>query len=469
MSGHSVSPSGQIGADFTAGSIPKLLLRFALPILLAQLLGSAYNMTDLIIIGQFVGRAGTVAVTMGGKLLLLLTNISTGLASGGQICISHHLGEHGHDACLRTHIGTLLSGTMLAAIGFSVLSYTLSPQILRLLQTPAEALDGACTYLRIISFGIPLLFGYNAIASALNGMGDSIRPLILIGAATVVNLTLDLILVGWVQLGITGAAIATVIGQGTAFLASIFILYRGRARTGFDFHPSAFRIHLPCLRQMLRIGVPIAGSQSLTTISQIVVVGFVNRYGLVAAAAYGIADKIVSLLNIASNSMKNASASVIGQNYGAKQYSRVHVTLRTALRYAVPVALLLSVLSLLFPQAFFRLFTPDADVLAMASSLMVYAPAGFLLSSVLCAYGGATIGLGRSDLVFLSGVMDSVVCRLLFCWLFGSALHMGISGFFLGNAIARLGPISIDMLYYYFGGWQSGRKARKSTGHTPKT
>ena len=219
---------------------------------------------------------------------------------------------------------------------------------------------------------------------------------------------------------------------------------------------------------MLRIGVPIAGSQSLTTISQIVVVGFVNRYGLVAAAAYGIADKIVSLLNIASNSMKNASASVIGQNYGAKQYSRVHVTLRTALRYAVPVALLLSVLSLLFPQAFFRLFTPDADVLAMASSLMVYAPAGFLLSSVLCAYGGATIGLGRSDLVFLSGVMDSVVCRLLFCWLFGSALHMGISGFFLGNAIARLGPISIDMLYYYFGGWQSGRKARKSTGHTPK-
>lgn len=446
--------SPPIGLDFTSGSIPKLLITFIIPILLSQTLGSAYNMIDMIIIGHVTGKTGTVAVTMGGKMLILLTNISYGLATGGQIFISHLLGENGHGMKLREQLGTLISATVITSILFQILSMTLARPILSLLNTPAEAFDEALRYLLIVNLGIPFLFCHNSISCALNGMGDSVRPLILIAIAAAVNLVLDLLLAAGLGMGVSGAAIATVAGQFVSFCAAVLILYRRREETGFRFRPSDFRICLPHLKKIAKMGIPVATAQSLTTISQIIIIGFVNGYGIAAAAAYGVADKIISLLNIVSISMKNAASTIVGQNYGARRFDRVQKTLYYSLIIGLPFAAAVSAFCVLCPTAVFRLFSSDADVLNQAASFLYFAPPAFLLSAVLSSFGALTIGLGRSDLVFAGGVLDSFGCRFLFCFLFGVLLDMGVAGFFLGSGLARIGPITIDMVYYFFGKWR---------------
>ena len=456
--------SAQIGLDFTSGSIPRLLLCFTLPILLSRALGSAYNMIDMMIIGHVAGKTGTVAVTMGGKMLILLTNLSYGLATGGQIYISHLLGEHGQGLSLREQLGTLISATVIASVLFQILSMALARPILSLLNTPAEAFGEALRYLMIVNLGIPFLFCHNSISCALNGMGDSVRPLILIAIAAAVNLVLDLLLAAGLEMGVNGAAIATVAGQFVSFCAAVLILYRRREETGFRFRLSDFRLCLPHLKEIAKMGVPVATAQSLTTVSQIVLIGFVNGYGIAASAAYGVADKIFSLLNIVSISMKSAASTIVGQNYGARRYDRVQKTLVYSLFFGLPFAAVVSAICVLYPASVFRLFSSDADVLEQAASFLYFAPPAFVLSVILSSFGAVTIGLGRSDLVFIGGLLDSFVCRFLFCLLFGILWGLGVPGFFLGSGLARIGPITMEMLYYFFGNWRAAPSISKTKG-----
>ena len=182
-----------IGTDFTQGEVMPLLLRFFLPFLLANLLNSIYNTVDTIIIGQFVGSSGIVAVTMGGKMLNLFTNIGLAFAGGGQVLISQLVGAKRREEINAT-IGTLFSEMLGLSVIFAAVTLLLSKRIITWLNTPEEAFESAVVYLRITCVGLPLIFGYNAVSSVLRGMGDSKSPLVFIAIAAFINLVGDLVL-----------------------------------------------------------------------------------------------------------------------------------------------------------------------------------------------------------------------------------------------------------------------------------
>ena len=446
-----------IGTDFTQGEAMPLLLRFFLPFLLANLLNSIYNTVDTIIIGQFVGSSGIVAVTMGGKMLNLFTNIGLAFAGGGQVLISQLVGAKRREEINAT-IGTLFSEMLGLSVIFAAVTLLLSKRIITWLNTPEEAFESAVVYLRITCVGLPLIFGYNAVSSVLRGMGDSKSPLVFIAIAAFINLVGDLVFIIAFRMGAAGTAVATVLGQGLSLLFSLIVLYRRREHFGFDFKLSSFAIDRPKLRVMMRLGYPVALRSCCITITQLVLMGYVNLYGLTEATAYSIGDKIVHLANIFSMAAKQAAGAMVGQNIGAGKPERVKKIVRAAAVITLSAALVLSAVALLFPRAVFGAFTHDGAVLAFAPAFMLISALIFLLSAVMCPYEAVITGTGNAGLSLLGGLLDGVVFRICFSFLFAVYAGMGVRGFFLGDALARLGPILVGGVYYYSGAWKRRKK-----------
>ena len=446
-----------MGTDFTEGSIMPMLLRFMLPFLLASILNSLYNTVDTIIIGQFVGSVGIVSVNMGGRMLNLFTQIGLTLAGGGQVLISQQFGAKRRDE-LNATIGTLFTEMFVISVALAVATYLCASQILHLLNTPEASFSGALSYLRITCIGLPLIFGYNAVSSVLRGMGDSRSPLIFIAIAALFNLIGDIVFILYFHLGAAGTAIATVLGQGLSLVFSVIVLYRKRERFGFDFKLKSFAVDWKKLWIMLKIGFPMTLRALFINITQMYIIRFVNDYGLVESAAYSICDKIIHLTNIFTTSARQAASGMIGQNIGAGKPDRVVTIVRDTATVTLTAAAVLAACSLLFPNTFFGLFTDEAAVMTYARPFMRVAALIYVLGATMSPFEAVVTGTGHSMLGFLGGMLDGVVFRLGFCFLFAFVLHMGVNGFLLGDALARLGPISVSGTYYFSGAWRRRKR-----------
>jgi putative MATE family efflux protein len=443
--------------DFTRGNIPRMVASFTGPLLLANILNSLYNTVDMIIIGRYAGNTGTVAVSLGGKMLMFMTVIATGLSSGGQMLISQQVGAEQKDQIKYT-VGTLFSLLGFISLACAAICLVLSKQIIAWLNTPPESVEAALSYLRITIAGLPLLFGYIAVSSVLRGMGDSKNPLFFIGIAAVLNFVLDIVFIVNFNMGAAGTALATVIAQGLSFIISIVFLYKRRHEFDFDFSLSSFAIDRAKAGIILRLGLPMAAQGGLIQITQLFIISYVNLFGLVQAAAYGIGDKIIHLLNIVQQSMQQGSGAMVGQNIGAGKHDRVKKIVWTILGINISVSVLFSAFLLLFPGVVFILFTKDTAVLGYSHSFMLTTALCLFLSSIMSAFSGVTTGTGNAKLSFLAGFLDGVIFRVTLSFLFGYAMHMEARGFFLGNTMARFGPILVHCTYYFSGAWK--RKKR---------
>lgn len=455
----SASEIKTIGTDFTDGAIMPHLWRFFVPFLLANLLNSLYNTVDTAIIGQFAGGTGIVAVTMGGKFLSLLTYLSTAFAGAGQIYIAQIVGAKAKKELKQT-IGTLFTELFFLSLFLAVLVFAISKPALVWLNTPADSFDQALAYLRITTCGLPLLFGYNAVASVLRGMGDSKGPLIYISIATAVNIAGDLFFVAYLNMGAKGTAIATVLGQGVSLLCAVTSLYRRKTAFGFDFKLSSFRIEKSKLKILLALAWPVAIRVLFISSTQIIILGFVNLYGVSGAAAYSIGDKIYVITNNTTISAKQAAGGMMGQNVGADKPERVQKILKYTLMMTLGFSTVFSAVIVLFPYAVFGVFTQDATVFPYAPTFMWISALSLILSAIMAPYESVIIGTGKSILMFVSGLLDGVVFRMGFTMLFAYGFGMGLTGLFLGESLARLGPVIVGLWYYYSGAW---RKAKKLT------
>ena len=449
-----------MGTDFTEGKIFPMLLKFMLPFLLASILNSLYNTVDTIIIGRFVGSVGIVSVNMGGRMLNLFTGIGLTLAGGGQVLISQLFGAKRRSEFNST-IGTMFTEMIVISVVLGAATLLLAENILRWLNTPEESFAGALAYLRITCFGLPLIFGYNAVSSVLRGMGDSRSPLIFIAIAAVINLIGDVIFIVVFHLGAAGTAYATVLGQGLSLLFSVVVLYRKRDRFGFDFKLRSFAVDWEKLWIMLKIGFPMTLRILFINITQMYMTSFVNLYGLTESAAYSIGDKIIHLTNIFSTSARQAASGMVGQNIGAGRQDRVPIIVRCSAVITLATAVLLSACSLLFPNAMFGLFSDDPAVLAYAKVFMRIACLIYILGGIMSPFEAVVSGTGNSFLGFLGGMLDGVVFRLGFSFLFAFVMDMGVAGFLLGDAMARLGPITVSGTYYLTGAWKRRKRLIK--------
>lgn len=439
--------------DMTKGPVVPELLRFAAPLFVSNALQAVYNLVDMVVVGNYIGKAGMSAVSIGGDILHLLTFVAMGFSSAGQVLIARSVGTGRYDEIKKT-IGTMFTFLLSVSVGISIVCYLLRFSALRWLNTPPAAEKFAMDYLVTCVCGLLFIYGYNIVSAILRGMGDSRRPFLFIAIAAVLNTVLDVIFVKYVGLEVFGAALATVIGQGVSFLTALVYLYCRRESFGFDFRPQSFRIDPPAFRRLLALGVPMAIQSAAINLSKIVLMAWINLFDVTYSALAGIFNKVNTMCGIVSQAFTAAGSTMAGQNLSAGEHRRVNQILLTILVVGLALAAPATAVMLLWPDAVYALFTPDTDVLGAAAVLT--------LPIILNFYGSATRsvafslinGSGRSGLNLAIAIIDGVISRIGLAALLGFALRMDCFGFWMGDALAGFMPLIIGGVFYLSGAWR---------------
>ena len=444
--------------DFTQGNITKQLTVFAWPLLLSNILQVVYSMVDMVIVGNVAGEAGLAGVTVGGEVTSLITNMSMGFASAIQVLIARYIGARENEKIGR-FVGTSSAFLIVFSIAMSILGIAIQTPMLKLMNTPAEAYEGALAYSTVCLLGLVFIYGYNIVSAILRGMGDSKHPMLFIAIAAVMNLILDVIFVIYMDLGALGAALATVISQATSFiLCTVFLVM----------HKSQFELNITrrdffhwdkeMLSDFLKLGMPMAIKFSAISISKLFVNSWINAYGVVVSAFAGVANKLATVGILFSNSMNAAGSTMVGQNIAAGKFGRVRRILLTLLAVTMFFVVIFSLIYALVPEAVIGLFTDSVDVIALAREYIPIAVIMFIGCSPRATLNALMNGSGNSKINFVTAILDSFVVRIGLSVLFGIVMEMGYMGFWLGDAIAGYTPVVVGMVFYLSGSWKKSAK-----------
>lgn len=440
--------------DFTEGNVPGQLVSFATPLFLSSLLQIAYNMVDMIIVGQKLGKVGLSAVSIGGDVSNFLTFVAMGFSNAGQVLISQYLGS-GQREKISRFIGTMSTALMIGGVAVSGICLMLREPILSLMNTPPEAFDEAMRYSTVCMTGMIFIYGYNTVSAILRGLGDSLRPFIFIGVATVVNIVLDVVFVLFMDMGSAGAALATVVSQGLSFIACCVYIHRHKNSYGLTLRRSELiGIDREMLSKLVGLGLPMAIKFASVHFSKLLVNSFINSYGVAVSAFSGIAHKISTFMNTLSNSFNTAGSTMVGQNIGAGKYDRVGKVMKTVFAITTSICTVMSVIIIVFPEQVFGIFTHEADVIEIG---MAYVPIAVLMFYGSAARSGMNAlinGSGNTKVNFATAILDGIVFRIGFALLFGLTLGMKAYGFWLGDALAGFTPLWIGIIFYASGKWK---------------
>lgn len=367
--------------NLTQGSVPKVLLQFAVPFLIANVLQALYGGADLFVVGQYDDSASVAAVAIGSQVMQTITGIILGITTGTTVLIAIAIGAKddrkvaftiGSSVWLFSIVGVLLTLVMLAFHG----------QITELMHTP-EAMADTKNYILVCSAGILFIIGYNVVCGILRGLGDSKTPLYFVGLACVINIMLDFILVGYFHWGATGAAIATVTAQGVSFGIALWFLYRHGFH--FDFSRKDIRLNRNLSKKIMVLGAPIALQDALINVSFLIITVIVNQMGVIASASLGVVEKIIVFAMLPPMAISSAVATMTAQNYGAGLIKRMNKCLASGIGIALVFGVSVCVYSQFLPETLTAFFTKDAAVVAMAAEyLRGYSIDCIIVSFVFC-------------------------------------------------------------------------------------
>ncbi|MBQ5441136.1 MAG: MATE family efflux transporter [Firmicutes bacterium] len=442
--------------DFTSGNVTGRLIKFATPLFLGNMLQVVYNMVDMMIVGNVIGKAGLSAVSIGGDLNNLLTFIAMGFTNAGTIIISQYIGA-GQRRNVGRFIGTFTLSLTSFALVMTVIAALLHVKILEWMNTPTEAYSEAKIYCLTCILGLFFIYGYNAVSGILRGMGDSKHPFIFIAIAAALNIILDCVFVIGLRTGAFGAALATVISQGFSFMAAVVFLARNRARLGFEIDRSCFVIDRTMFMTMLKLGIPMALKSTSVAFSKMFVNSYINSFGVTVSAVAGIGSKLNHMMAQCSNAFNTAGAAMVGQNIGAEKYERVPKILISDFSIMAVVGVFCSVALVLFPNQIFCLFTSDPDVLKVCMEFIPVAVVIFVGSAFRAPANALANGTGNYVVNFAVALLDAIVLRIGLALLLGITFGMGYLGFWYGDALAGFTPFVIGSIFYLSGKWKTNK------------
>lgn len=450
--------------DFTTGNITTQLIQFTIPLLLSNLLQTVYNMADMMIVGQALGKIGLSAVSVGGDIVHFLTFVAMGFSGAGQVILSLLIGAEQKEKTGRL-MGTICVFLLTVSLCISVICMIFRHEILWLMNTPQESYTQALQYSTICILGLFFIYGYNMMSAILRGLGDSKHPFIFISIAVLLNILLDLILVLGFSMGAAGAALATVISQGVSFVLCVIFLVSHRVQMGFTVKVGNFlRLDREMMKELMGLGIPMAIKSASVQFSKIFVNSWINSYGVDVSAFAGIMNKINSTSILVASSLSTAGSSMIGQNIGAQNSGRVKQIMKKIYLLGVLGEGALLALLVVFPTQIFSLFTPEKTVLAIGIKALPILCLAFTGSALRPPNTALINGSGNHRMNFITALLDGIVFRIGLALLLGVRFRMEYYGFWLGDALAGFTPFFIGTLYLLRGNWMETaiRRERKN-------
>ena len=426
--------------DLTEGSVLTQLTKYAVPIVVSNILQALYSMTDIIISGQFIGSNGISAINNASQITGLITNTAIGLCTGGSIVIGQYFGAR-DDKNRKQVSGTLFSFSMLIGIFVAVALYIFSKPLLVLLKAPC--LDEALIYLQVCAVGMFPVLGYNAISSILRSIGDSKRPFMYVAISTMLNVVLDLLFIGPLAMGTFGAAFATVISQVVAFILSL--MYIMKKKQIMEFTAETLRIRKNHLFMILKLGIPSILQSTIASISWLTVTFLINSYGVVISAGNGISIKIKDFCQLFISAMASATTAMVAQNLGAEKYDRAKKVMFTAMKITFSMAVVLIIIVEIFAPYLARIFNNEQDVINAAVLNMRIEIIGQLFYAQFLVYHALAIGAGHAIFAMSSSFVNCIVVRMVLAITLNH--FFGLSGLYLACMIAPSASVPLGWLY----------------------
>lgn len=397
----------------TEGSILKTILVFSIPLILGNLLQQMYNTVDSIIVGNYVGKNALAAVGSSSPLIFLLIAFGQGISVGSGVIVSQAIGANNKkDIQLSVH--TSLAISVILGVILSILGFIFTPQLLKMMNTPAEVMVESVKYLRLYSIGLVFNIIYNMEAGILNSVGNSKRSLLYLGIASSINIVLDLIFIRGLGWGVEGAAIATNISQAIAFI--ITLVYLMRVNANYKVTLSKIKMHKSVAKRLIKVGLPTGVQNMMISLSNVLIQSSINVFGPIAMAGFSAYLKIdgFNILPVLSFSM--ASTTFTGQNYGAGKMDRVKKGMWLTLVMSIIYTILTGVLLLEFDNQVIRLFSQEKDVIEAGVRAMKYFCPFYMLLGILHSLAGTVRGLGKTVppmiIIFISLCLFRVICIL---------------------------------------------------------
>lgn len=431
----------------TQGVIWKQLLGFFFPIVFGTLFQQLYNTADAIIVGQMLGKQALAAVGGGTSTAInLLIGFFTGLASGATVIISQFYGARDEDGVsLAIHSAAAIA--LYSGILVSVAGFFLSGPLLKAISTPDDIYPLALSYMRIYFGGGVVVVMYNMGSGIFRAFGDSKSPLYFLIAGCMVNIVLDIVLVGVFKMGVEGAAIATVMSQVVSLLLVIIKLRRRKDCCRLEF--KKIKADKAIMAKTLAIGLP-AGIQSIMySVSNLMIQAGVNGFGTNAAAAWAAYGKLDSLFWMIINAFGIAITTFVGQNYGAGKIDRAKRGVVECLGLAFAFTAVMEVLYIFFGRYGYLLFTTDEGVIEAGELvLMTIAPYFFTFICVE-VLSGAIRGTGKAFIPTLFTVFG--ICGLRIVWLAILPLGNTLKGVVQCYPVTWIFTSILFIVYYLFG------------------
>ena len=438
------------GYGIVEGVIWQQLLIFFFPILLGTFFQQLYNTADAMIVGKYVSKQALAAVGGAtGNLINLIVGFFIGLASGATVIISQFFGARQDRQVSRT-VHTALAMAVAAGIFLTVVGLLLAPWMLTLLDTPQDVMEPALIYIRIYFLGMVPSLIYNVGSGILRAVGDSRRPLYFLIVACLTNIVLDVLFVVGCDMGVAGAAWATILSQTVSAVLVILVLARSHTACRLDLR--RIRFHGDLLRRIVRIGLPMGLQSVMYSISNVMIQAYINGFGTDVSAAWSAWGRLDGFFWMVLNAFGISVTTFVGQNFGAEKYGRVKKGVRECLLMAFAAAAAFSTMLLLFGRQLFGIFTNEAAVVDAGMLVLRNIAPYFVTYVCVEILSGALRGAGESLVPTMLTLFGVCLLRLLWLLVFvpmDRTIQRTVFSYPMTWTVTSL----LFILYYLKGGW----------------
>jgi MATE family, multidrug efflux pump len=447
--------SRTLPASLTEGSIVRALVRLAIPIVVANILQTAYQITDTFWVGRLSAEA-VAAVSLCFPLMFLMIAVGGGLPIAGSVLISQYKGRGDERAMNHVAAQTLIM-VLVVSVLLSSVGYLLSEPIMRFMGAEPAVLPDAVRFLQITFLGFIFVFGFFVYVSLMRGMGVVGTPMMIVLVTVLLNLGLDpLFIFGWgpvPAMGVSGAAMATLLTQALATLIGFAFLFGGRH--GLKPRLPDFRPDLAFILKAFRLGLPSSIEQSTRALNLTVMTVLVSSFGTIALAAYGIGIRILTFVIIPAMGMAMATTTLVGQNIGAGKIERAERTTYVAGLIAFFLPLGVGAVMFLFAEPLAALFVPNSPAAIAECTyfihIMSFTFGGIGLQHVIT---GALRGAGNTMSAMVLTLISAWVIQFPLAYILSRHTSLGAHGIWWAHPISIVISATICVLWFLGGDWK---------------
>ena len=398
--------------DLTKGPILRMLIRFAIPIIFANVLTLLFHAADIATLRFMVGGDAVAAVSSTGSLTSLFINFFIGFSAGASVVLSKCVGAKDVNKA-RKVVGTAISFSLIAGVFIMIVGWFGAETFLKWMNCEPELLPLSTKYVRIYLLGAPIILFYNLGAGMLRAVGDSLRPMIYLAISGIANVGLNIFFIAVFNMTVEGVAIGTVVSQ---LISSILILIAMRKSKGFSrLEYKHLRIHKKELGEIVKIGLPTGLQSSFFSISNILIQSTINTFGKVAVEGAGGCAQLDAFIYTVGNSIANASMSFVSQNVGARNIDRVKKVIWTSIITAVCLQFAVGLLVVLLSKPLLSLFVETNGAYEFGRQRLLVMGIPYFLSGIMDTLALSLRAMGKSTVSMISTLF--FVCAFRIIWL----------------------------------------------------